>query len=324
MIYLDDYAISLDRKERDSDIDFISHAHSDHTSAARSSKNVIASEETAELLKVASGIELKGFRSSMEGVALTDAGHVLGSKQIRIESPQDGVITYTGDFMLQKSLTCKPIQILGTDTLIMDSTYSSPEIKFDGRQEVEGAIELWTRRKREQGIILFGVHALGKAQEIIRMLNNAGIVPVTSKKISAINKVYASHGVDLKYTSAYDDASDYGEPLERNFVGVFEIHKLDDLAQMLSRVHGKRVFRAVATGFAKMFRFNTDVQFPLSDHADFRQSVHYIEAANPKRILTYGSNAAVFARNLARQGYNAEPFRNEMGLQYRLIQGSPA
>src|SRR5208283_4820087 len=155
-------------------------------------------------------------------------------KQIRIESRQDGVITYTGDFMLQKSLTCKPIEILETDTLIIDSTYSSPEIKFDDRKEVEGAIELWARRKQGQGIILFGVYALGKAQEIIRILNNAGIVPITSRKISAINKVYASSGIDLQYASAYDEASGYESLLGHNFVGVFESHKLDDLAMTLS------------------------------------------------------------------------------------------
>ncbi len=321
MIYLDDFAISLDRREKDSDIDFISHAHSDHIAAAKSSDNVIASNETAQLLKVINGIDLKRCKESMEGIKLLDSGHMLGAKQIRIERDGD-VVTYTGDFMLQKSSTCAHIQILETDTLIMDSTYCSPEIAFGSRDEIEADIQKWTASKLNSGIVLFGVYASGKAQEITKILNGVGITPVTSRKVSAINGVYNSNGANLSYASAYDPASDYESMLRDNFVGVVESHRLDDLAVMLAKVHGKRVYRAVATGFAKIFRFNTDVQFSLSDHADFNQSIHYIESADPKRVLTYGSNSDVFAANLSSRGYNAEPFRSEVGEQYRLIEGS--
>ncbi len=324
MIFLDEYAISLDRRERNSNIDFISHAHSDHTSAAKSSKSVIASSETAQLLKSINGIELKRYEGRMKGIKLLDSGHILGSKQVRIESDNNGTITYTGDYMLQRSSTCRPIEILETDTLIIDSTYCSPEIVFGNRKETELNMQKWVETKQDKGIVLFGVSAAGKAQEITKTLNEIGVVPVTSRKISGINRVYKESGVDLKYVSAYDSIDDYEAVLRGNFVGVVESHKLDDLAVMLSKVHRKRVYRAVATGFANVFRFNTDVQFSLSDHADFRQGTYYIEAANPKRILTYGSNAEVFANNLSRKGYNAEPFRTEIGLQYRLIGNTPA
>ncbi len=323
MIYLDDYAISLDRRERDSDIDFISHAHSDHTAAAKSSKNVIASHETARLLKAINGVELKMCREQMEGVRLLDSGHMLGSKQIRIEGDGE-TLTYTGDFMVQRSLSCSPIQMLESDTLIMDSTYCSPEISFDNRSEVEASLQKWTSRKLDSGIVLFGVHAAGKAQEIVKALNGAGITPAVSKKVSAINRVYNDSGANLNYVSAYEEGSDYEAVVRGNFVGVVESHRLDDLAAMLSKANGKRVYRAVATGFAKIFRFNTDVQFPLSDHADFSQSVYYIEASNPKRVLTYGSNSEVFAANLSKMGYSAEPFRSEVGQRYRIMQGSSA
>ena len=174
MIYLDDYAISLDRRENNSDIDFISHAHSDHTSAAKSSKNVIASKETTEILKAIKDIELKRH-DGLEGISLLDSGHMLGSKQIRIESSSGENVTYTGDFMLQRSGACNPIQILETDTLIIDSTYCTPEIAFDRRDEIECSIQKWVTNKQKQGNILFGVHAAGKAQGIIKILNEIGI-----------------------------------------------------------------------------------------------------------------------------------------------------
>jgi putative mRNA 3-end processing factor len=318
MIYLDGYAISLDRREHSSNVDFVSHAHSDHISAAKSSKSVIASSETARLLEVAKGIKIKECREQIAGVKLLDSGHMLGAKQIRIESNNKGIITYTGDFMLQHAVTCKPIEMLETDTLIIDSTYCTPEIKFDPREEVESAIELWVRRKQSQGIILFGAHRMGKAQELTRLLNMQGIMPFTTEAIGKINSVYRESGIKLEYSCIEAEAGGAGFGLE-SAVGIIETHRLDEIASQISKNTGRRVFRASATGFAKFFRFNTDVQFPLSDHADFRQSLNYIETANPKKILTYGSNSEVFAQNLSKAGYNAEPFRNEVMENYRIV-----
>ena len=67
----------------------------------------------------------------------------------------------------------------------------------------------------------------------------------------------------------------------------------------------KKVFTAVATGFAKMMKFQTDVQFALSDHADFSQALEYASQSSPKIIYTYGSSAATMAKNLKAHGYNA-------------------
>ncbi|MCL5114931.1 MAG: MBL fold metallo-hydrolase, partial [Candidatus Marsarchaeota archaeon] len=306
--------------EHGSDMDFISHAHSDHISAARSSKEVIASAETVQLLRVAKKINVNACQKKISGIRLLDSGHMLGSKQIRIEHAGGQTVTYTGDFTLQEHFTCKPIEILETETLIMDSTYSSPEIKFDSKKEVEDAIELWSSRKVNQGIVLFGVHAMGKAQEVTKILNNAGIVPFVTDKIASISSVYQLNEVDLDYAAGLGGDGTAGET-GGNFVGIVESHRLDEMAMALAKSTGKRVFRATATGFAKMFRFNTDVQFPLSDHADFRQSIRYIEAANPQKIFTYGSNSEAFARNLNKAGYNAEPFRTEVAKDYSIIEG---
>lgn len=318
MIYLDGYAISLDRKEHSSNIDFISHAHSDHISAARSSKCVITSAWTARLLDVAKGIKVKGCKERINGVQLLDSGHMLGAKQIRIEPKSGDTVTYTGDFMLQRSLACSPIEIKETDILIIDSTYCTPEIRFDQRKEVEGAIELWVRRKQPHGVILFGVHRMGKAQEMIMLLNKAGIEPFTTKSIEKVNSVYEESGIRLDYSCNGESVAEpdcgWG-----GAVGIVETHKLDETAALISKSTGRRVFRAAVTGFAKLFRLNTDVQFPLSDHADFRQSLEYIEAAHPKKIFTYGSNSEIFALNLNKAGYNAEPFRNDIRQEYRIV-----
>ncbi|EQD56253.1 hypothetical protein B2A_05350, partial [mine drainage metagenome] len=81
-----------------------------------------------------------------------------------------------------------------------------------------------------------------------------------------------------------------------------------NLVMAVGYAHKKRVYTATATGFAKSFRFNVDAQFCLSDHADFKQSIEYIDAVSPKKVYTYGGNREVFARNLCKMGYEAEAY----------------
>ena len=81
----------------------------------------------------------------------------------------------------------------------------------------------------------------------------------------------------------------------------------------------RRIFTAVATGFAMTQRFNTDVQFALSDHADFKQAIDYIEQCCPKRIYTRGQGCDIFAKNLKSEGYDACPLRKPSSIANLLV-----
>ena len=83
-----------------------------------------------------------------------------------------------------------------------------------------------------------------------------------------------------------------------------ENNRQEELRARLSKRFSK-VFTATASGFAKSMRFNTDVQFTLSDHADFKQAIEYINRVEPKVIYTCGSSSEVFARNLRAYSKNA-------------------
>jgi putative mRNA 3-end processing factor len=308
MLCLNGLNVSLDRRESGSDIDFISHAHSDHTSAAKSSKHVLASDQTVQLMERAYDVNI-GNIADNTGIRLLEAGHMLGAKQMYIEdSKTNERIVYTGDFQMQKSRTANPIEVVETDSLIMTSVYPDPGVVFDDKEEVAAAIQQWVGGSLRSGIVLFSAYAMGKAQELIALLNEADIKPVVSRKICRVNEVYESNGIALDYASAYSEKNDYSELVKDNFVGITERRDVDVLAHELASVHGKKVSTAVATGFAKVFRFRTDAQFALSDHADFNQSVEYIEAAKAKKVLTYGSNCERFAENLCKKGYSASPF----------------
>jgi hypothetical protein len=314
MIDLNGYRMALDRREKGSDMDFVSHAHSDHVSAAKSSKRIIASDETVQLLQAIKGIDATGRLQNElpSGIRLIDANHILGSKQIVIEDERNGVkLVYTGDFQMQHSRASRRTETTSADIAVVDSTYPYPDIRFDERTAVENGIQHWVSSALKSGIVLFGTYALGKAQELIMILNEIGITPVVSKKISTVNSVYANNRIKLDYMSAYGD-SGADNPFRGNFVGIVENNALDALSVSLTGFYNRKVFTAVATGMSKIYRFRTDAQFALSDHADFVQCREYLDATAAKRIFTYGPNADILSGSLRNVGYNARPLhKNE-------------
>jgi len=317
VFYVNNKLISLDTKVENSDINFISHAHSDHLSALTKSRQILASNETIDLIntirnKSVSGIEIPKW------IKLIDSGHILGSKQLVAYDEESGnKIIYTGDYNLQRSLMCKPIEIMQADTLIIDSTYYDPSVKFDDRELVIEEIKKWLRHNIKDNIIIFSAYALGKAQELIKIINEEGIRPIVSKKICKINKIYENYNFKLDYLSFYSDEFSINKQND-TFVGIVNNHSLFDLKQMLKKFYTKPILTAVATGFAKTMKFNVDAQFALSDHADFWQALKYIDSVNPKKIITYGNNKDIFAKYLLKYKYNVSSFNERIALNSKI------
>jgi putative mRNA 3-end processing factor len=301
MIQVGERRISLDRRELGADFDFISHAHSDHVAAAKSSNAVVSSDQTGQLVECAYGV--KASRIALPGnMRLLDAGHMLGSKQLYIESPSGHRIVYTGDFNLGTNKTARPIEVAGCDCLIMDSTYYGPEFNFGDKALAEGKMVEWVKGRLQMGSIIFSAYKMGKAQELISIFNAAGITPIVSEKVGSISKVYQYNGVDLKYGTIPENREN-----ESNFVGITENRNFSAFSSVLARLQGIPVYTAMASGFAKVWKMGTDMQFVISDHADFSQSLQYIKATGARQVYTYGQSSKLFADNLCREGYQAEP-----------------
>ncbi|MDE1761718.1 MAG: hypothetical protein KGH78_00805 [Candidatus Micrarchaeota archaeon] len=313
-IGIDNYDIALDLGHTFSNLDFVSHAHSDHTNRAKNGREILASAETKALIETRKRIRVN-LSEVPANIELLDSGHILGSKQLYIDSPEFGYsVVYTGDYQMQKSPTASNIKVNEADVAILDSTYPDPGIVFDEREETIDTIQYYVRNKMDKGIVIFGAYSLGKAQELVSIMNGIGITPAVSKGISALNGVYSEFGIKLGYASAYDPDSNFEQLLKENFVGVVETQRLRELAGRLSAVYNKRVYTAVATGWAKCFKFDTDVQFALSDHADFGQALDYLQMANPKLVYAVGKESRMMAKSLEKHGYNAAPLEADLRL----------
>ena len=133
-----------------------------------------------------------------------------------------------------------------------------------------------------QGVI--GAYNLGKAQEIIRVLNAyCGVVPVVVPESERFSEVYARYGVGLERAVVGTEAAE--EIMRGGFVAVVPPRLANrGFARKLSEAFGRRALCAVATGWVMSMRHNCDAAFPLSDHADFYDIVEYMDAVNPKRV----------------------------------------
>lgn len=315
-----EYSIALDCGEPSANVNFVSHAHSDHISGIRKNRKVIASQVTKEFIQCRNGRKQIELIENPKNIEMLNAGHILGSKQLYATSEELGAsVIYSGDYQLQRSLVAEPIETKSADILIIDSTYPDKKVSFGDRNEVMSDIQNYIRERLKEGIVLFGSYTLGKSQELIKIANEAGFCPVVDEKISMINKIYEKHGVGLDYLSMHKDESELESMLNDNFLGITSVSKLQELAYRLSSVYRKKVFTAEATGFAKVLDLGVDAQFPLSDHADFKQATEYIDMCNPKIVYTYGNrmSSELFARNLSDDGYNASVYGELSILQTR-------
>jgi len=255
--------------------------------------------------------EVRGMR-----VTLLPAGHILGSAQFYLEDGGESLL-YTGDFKLRPGLSAERTEWRRADTLIMETTFGLPKFRFPPAEEVMAEIVRFCAESlaANHTPVLLG-YSLGKSQEILCALAQAGMAPVV-------------HGTVHKMAGIY-------RKLHPGFPCDYEKYEGQDIAgkvlicppnanrtEMMTRIPKRRT--AVLTGWAieagAKYRYGCDAAFPLSDHADYEDLVRYVELVKPKRVLTLHGFASEFAADLRRRGIEAWSLTGENQLELRLDDG---
>lgn len=143
-----------------------------------------------------------GFNKDVLAV-LHDAGHILGSAGVYLESTSGHTIFYTGDvqFESQSLIPGADFPEDGIDTLIMECTrglYKRPE-EYTRKRELKRFAARISETLERGGIVLIPVFALGKSQEMLYNLHQfkqEGLIP-------AKTPVYYG-GLSSKVTRLYD------------------------------------------------------------------------------------------------------------------------
>lgn len=283
---------------------FISHAHNDHT-GGMGSKNTqkLATPATLALYQAATGrptptsTPLEYNREIKVGdlkVKTHNAGHILGSSQFEIVGGE-GTILYTGDLNCIDTLTTTPAEKVRCDLLIIEATFGRVDLTFPPRTHTYRRMVEWTvERVKEGRVPVFYVYTLGKAQEVITILNRFTEIPVlTHPLIAKVNETYAKHGLELRFST-----------LEGARPGGCAVIMPTGVK---ARPTIEKEASASATGWALRWSRSGSV-FPLSSHADFPQLLSFVEAVKPRKVYTCFGQVTDLARAIERRlGVEAKP-----------------
>lgn len=283
-----------ERKKRNFSI--VSHAHMDHLGPHDILYGTKVTLDLAEtrLKKKFKGIAIPYYNTQNINrleITLYPAGHVLGASQLFITDGYKSYL-YSGDFDLNNGFTRMGAVVPEAQVLIMDATYGSPDFIFPRREEVASHIIEWVLRQWRLGWRpVFFVYSIGKAQELIKILEELGenLIGVDIP-VKRATEVYTKNGVFFKAELTLNRDA-------RLFV--FSSGRRGKVKELPADIK-----TAVCTGWAVKYHFTTDMAFPLSDHADFVDLLAYVEEVNPSEVYVLRDRFG-FSERLREMGLKA-------------------
>jgi Cft2 family RNA processing exonuclease len=184
--------------------------------------------------------------------------------------------------------------------LIIDATYGHPRYVFPPDEEVFHQLCAFLDRALNEGAVpvVFG-YALGKSQEILKMLVSQGYAVSVHQDIYNIALLYQQDGVE--FGGSFDLFT--GDDLKGKVV-LAPPHRRTSPA--LARLPRQRTAMISGWGVDReaRYRYRVDEVFPFSDHADFEQLLRYVQEAAPQRVYTVFGFPDLAAR-LQAMGYDA-------------------
>ncbi|MDQ8208112.1 MBL fold metallo-hydrolase RNA specificity domain-containing protein [Coraliomargarita sp. SDUM461003] len=282
----------------------ISHAHGDHVA---NHDCYLATPETIALIRVRNGNAMadrgralsygevyvgKGYRLSFY-----PAGHVLGSAMAYLETDAGETFLYTGDFKTRQGLAAEAIDVPQADTLVMETTFGRAEYVFPSFEETCARIHDFCDRALAAGstpVLL--AYSLGKAQEVLKILELRPQALMVHKAIAPLNQVYSAYGVVMPDTRPLDFLN------MRDCIVVMP-------PAVLKKMPRKDCLVAMVSGWgmdgSAKYRYGVDEVLPLSDHADFPDLLQFVDQVAPKTVYATHGYEQAFAATLRGRGYTA-------------------
>lgn len=227
------------------------------------------------------------------------AGHILGSAMLLIESAA-GSLLYTGDFRLFASATAELAQPPRADWLVMECTFGEPQYRMPPRSQTIDDLVGVVRQALASGLIpVIYAYVLGKAQEITKILTQAGLRVRQHPAIHELSREYEAAGCALGDNGLYDPSA-----VDGRTVLIFPPpgHRWGGPALP------RQVVTIAVTGWAidprYKFRHGVDYAFPFSDHADFDELLACVSRVNPKQVYCWHGQAS-FPEQLRQRGWDA-------------------
>jgi putative mRNA 3-end processing factor len=297
--------IALDpRGPVNADYVFISHAHSDHVPSSVQGSKVITSKETARLVRE-KGLKVDDFVEETSRLKLVDTGHILGARGILI----DGRIFYTGDLAGRPRGFLPKGRQVSCDELILESTYGQPDYVFPALAEILNFANrtISTAFAGNRPVALMG-YSLGKSQ-ILSYLFQSWDVLYAYGSVQQYNLAYRELGVEMPESIWLKTAEDLAGLGRRPAIVVCpSFSARGNVREALKKIDAVTIgFSGWATGSGYAYASKVSSALPLSDHADFKELVSFVEGAKPTKVHTVHGFTDDFALFLRTKGYDAKP-----------------
>jgi putative mRNA 3-end processing factor len=286
----------------------VTHAHSDHLRIG--SKHYLISREglavtrarlpadaSIQTLEYCQAIDLNGVK-----VSLHPAGHVLGSAQVRVEH-QGHVSVVSGDYKRHADATCTGFEVVRCHHFITEATFGLPIYQWQPPQVIAEDLNHWRASVNAEGrCAVLLAYSLGKAQRLIRMLDETAGPIVTHGSVETLVRAYRQTGVELPTTITVSELekADIAKCVviaPASAIGSPWMNRFGDYASAQASgwmtVRGMRRQRTVDRGFV------------LSDHVDWPGLIQTIRDTGATCIGVTHGYTAVVSRYLREIGLDA-------------------
>ena len=294
-----DLAIDICRRQPRA---FVSHAHGDHMARHELALGTPATLRLYQLRLGDRPTRELPYRCPLDWGPLRlttyPAGHCLGSAMLLAQSEQ-GSLLYTGDFKLSPSATAEAAELPHADVLVMESTFGDPRYRHPPRDRaIESLVDRVRDCFRRGATPVVRSYALGKSQEVTRLLSNEGFAVLQHPKVYEISRVYEACGVSLGNFGRLQRPAPAGHVLI-----VPPPHSPEPWIEPRRRYTTIAVTGWAGSGMPRR-QARADYAIALSDHADYGELLEAIERVKPSEIYcTHGPRE--FADHLRTKGYNA-------------------
>jgi Cft2 family RNA processing exonuclease len=314
--YLPDIDLWLDSTEP-CHATWISHGHSDHARGCHG--KVIGTDLTLRFYRMRlllgeqdqepQQLPLEyGESTSWNGAVLTayPAGHILGAAQLLVEYGGERLV-YTGDIKLRSPLCGATTEVVRCEHLIVESTFGLPIYNLLDAEACRQRVVAFARECLDDGTSpAFIGYPLGRGQEIVHVLCQAGIPTAVHGAIARFIPVYEEAGYGFPGWERYDAKAVSGKALV-----VVPTHG------SVLEATGKNVRLAYVSGWAALDnarnRSGASELIPYSDHGDFSELLQIVDQSGATHVDVVHGYAEAFSHVLQTRGLSAAAPRRAAG-----------
>lgn len=304
---------------------WISHGHRDHARGRH--ERVLGTSTTLRFYRMRLTVEPQdrepeefplefGETLDWNGALLTayPAGHILGAAQLLVTYKGERLV-YTGDVKLRPPLAGVTAVTVPCDRLIIESTFGLPIYRLLSREEARERIVRFAREcLAEQSIPAFIGYALGRGQEIVSILCEAGIRTAVHGAIARFIPIYEEAGYRFPGWEAYDARETAGKALV-----IVPTHGSG------LKARGRNIRIAYVSGWAALSnaraRSGAEELIPYSDHSDFDELLDMVTHSGARHIDLVHGYTEPFSRILMKRGFEARGHRAGAGTNVEDAEG---